>query len=134
MDCRPRGPLQLAGEDGSSKHWEECFDAGEEWLFDADADAVRPNEAFDDAGDADCANADCGFKPNCLGIDLFIRESSCNAERGFKIQTEHLLTPHSRAHSISAYQRRKACASSSSKRRTAADWLKGTRTDTVGSP
>jgi hypothetical protein len=80
MDCRPSKPLQLAGEDGSSKLWEECFDARDEWLFDADADVVRPGEAFDDASDAECASADCGFRPNCLGIDLSIRESSCKAE------------------------------------------------------
>jgi hypothetical protein len=107
MDCRPREPLQLAGEDGSSKHWEECFDAGElsgEWLFDADADAVRPGEAFDDAGDTDCASADCCFKPNCLGIHLSVSEYPCNAERRPEIQAEDVLTPHSRAHSIGAYQ------------------------------
>jgi hypothetical protein len=107
MDCRPREPLQLAGEDGSSKHGEECFDAGElagERLFDADADSVRPGEAFDDSGDADCASADVCFKPNCLGIGLSVSEYPCNAERRSKIQTEYVLTPHSRAHSIGAYR------------------------------
>src|SRR6478609_2033451 len=107
MDCRPREPLQLAGEDGSSQHWEECFDAGElsgEWLFDADADAVRSGEAFANPGDADHTASDVCFKPNCLGIDFSVSEHPCNAKRRPEIQAEHVLTPHSRAHSIGAYR------------------------------
>jgi hypothetical protein len=97
MDCRLREPRQLAGEDGSSKHREECFDTGElsgEWLFDADAEAVGSGKACDNAGDADRPAADVCFKPNCLGIDTSVCEDSTNAERRSEIQAEHVPTRH----------------------------------------
>ena len=44
MDCHPRHSIQLAGEDGSSKHEEERFDTGlgGEWFFDQTPMQLRP--------------------------------------------------------------------------------------------
>lgn len=76
MDRRPREPRQLAGEYGISEHREERFDTGElsrEWLFDADAEAVRSSEALDGPVNANRATSDVAFKPKCLGIETSIK-------------------------------------------------------------
>ncbi|MCK1287081.1 hypothetical protein IVB41_24525 [Bradyrhizobium sp. 44] len=81
MDRRPWEPRQLAGEYGSSEHGEECFDAAElsgEWLFDADAEAIRSGEALDDPVNADRATSDVAFKPKCLGIETSIKIHPAN--------------------------------------------------------
>jgi hypothetical protein len=86
---RPWQPLQLAGENGSSGHGEEGFDAGErERLLNANIDAIRPRVPLDDPSDAERAAADVAFKPNCLGIQTSIQEHSTNAESGPKVQTK----------------------------------------------
>ena len=77
MDRRPRQPRQLAGENGSSEHWEASFDAAElpvERLFNAGADSFRPGVARDDAADAVRAADDVAFRPNCLGIQASIHD------------------------------------------------------------
>ena len=82
MDRRPWQPRQLAGENGSSAPWEASFETGElagERVFEADADALRPDVAVDDAADADRAAADTAFKPNCLGIQTSIHEHPADA-------------------------------------------------------
>lgn len=89
MDRRPRQPRQLAGENGSSEHWEASFKAAElagERLFNADADSFRPGVARDDAADAGRAADDVAFKPNCLGIQTSINEHPADAECRPQIQ------------------------------------------------
>lgn len=84
MDRRPRQPRQLAGEYGSSEHGEARFDAAElsgEWLFDADADAVRCCKSLDDPVNADRPADDVGFKPKCLGIASSIQIHVAHAVR-----------------------------------------------------
>lgn len=46
--------------------------------------------ALDDAPNAKCPRAERGFKPNCLGIQTSNQIHLANAERGSKIQTEHV--------------------------------------------
>jgi hypothetical protein len=82
MDRRPRLPRQLAGENGSSEHWEASFDAAElpgERLCNVGADSFRPGVARDDAADAGRAADDVAFKPNCLGIQASIHEHPADA-------------------------------------------------------
>src|SRR5437660_7107845 len=87
MDRRPRQPRQLAGENGSSEHWEASFGAAElpgaelpgERLFNAGADSFRPGVARDDAADAGRAADAVAFRPNCLGIQASIHEHPADA-------------------------------------------------------
>lgn len=99
MNRRPREPRQLAGEDGSSKHGEESFNAGElsgERFFDANTDAIRTGKPLHDTVDADRATADVAFKPNCLGIQASIQEYTGDAEIRPQIQAENKFTAQSR--------------------------------------
>jgi hypothetical protein len=94
MDRRPRQPRQLAGENGSSEHWEASFDAAElsgaelpgERPFNAGADSFRPGVARDDAADAGRAADDVAFKPNCLGIQASIHEHPADAGCSPRVQ------------------------------------------------
>jgi hypothetical protein len=82
MDRRLRQPRQLAGENGSSEHWEASFDAAElsgERLLNTGADSFRPGVPRDDAADAGRSADDAAFKPNCLGIQASIHEHPADA-------------------------------------------------------
>lgn len=99
MDRRPTEPRQLAGEYGSSEHWEERFDTGElfrEWLFDGDAEAVRSSEALDGPVNANRATSDADFKPKCLGIETSIKRHPANAECRSQVQAEHVIAAQSK--------------------------------------
>ncbi|MBR0993958.1 hypothetical protein JQ580_24855 [Bradyrhizobium japonicum] len=96
IDRRSMEPRQLAGEDGSAEHGEESLDTPElsrEWLFDADADAIRSGEALDDPVNADRAAPN--FKPKCLGIQSSIDVNPANAERRPQVYSEHVLATQS---------------------------------------
>ena len=89
MDRRPRQPRQLAGENGSSEHWEASFDAAElpgERPFSAGADSFRSGVVRDDAADAGRAADDVAFKPNCLGMQTSINEHPADAGRRPQVQ------------------------------------------------
>jgi len=90
IDRRPRQPRQLAGENGSSEHWEASFDAAElpgGRLFNSDTDSFRPGVARDDTADAGRAADDVAFKPNCLGIQASIHEHPADAGCSPQVQT-----------------------------------------------
>lgn len=94
MDRRPRQPRQLAGENGSSEHWEASFDAAElpgERPFNAGADSFRPGVARDDTADAGRAADDVAFKPNCLGIQASIHEHAADAGCRPQVQPRTIL-------------------------------------------
>jgi hypothetical protein len=55
-------------------------------VFEADADALMPGVAVDDAADADRAAVDIAFKPNCLGIQTSIHKHPADAGYGPQIQ------------------------------------------------
>lgn len=100
MDRRPREPRQLAGEYGSSEHWEKRFDAAElplERLLDTDADAVRSGVTLDDVADADRPATDVAFKPKCLGIKTSIEIDPAHAERRSQVQSEHVTPAQSKS-------------------------------------